>query len=59
MTVLLTKREAAARLRVSVRSLDRLRSQGQIRTVRVRGVVRITESDIERFVAEHTKGGAK
>jgi excisionase family DNA binding protein len=51
---LLTKREAADRLSVSVRSLDRLRSVGAIRTVRVRGSVRITEAEIERFVTKNT-----
>lgn len=53
-TKLLTKREAADRLSVSVRSLDRLRSVGAIRTVRVRGSVRITESEIEKFVTKNT-----
>jgi excisionase family DNA binding protein len=53
-TTLLTKREAADRLRVSVRSLDRLRSMGQIGTVKVRNSVRITESEIERFINKNT-----
>jgi excisionase family DNA binding protein len=53
-TRLLTKREAADRLSVSVRSLDRLRSVGAIRTVRVRGSVRITEAEIEKFIQKHT-----
>jgi excisionase family DNA binding protein len=59
MTVLLTKKEAADRLRVSVRSLDRLRSQGQLRTVQVRGAVRITESEIERFITQSTAKAVK
>jgi excisionase family DNA binding protein len=54
MTVLLTKKEAADRLRVSVRSLDRLRSMGQLKTVKVRGSVRITDSELERFIIKHT-----
>lgn len=53
-TLLLTKSEAADRLRVSVRSLDRLRSVGAIRTVRVRGSVRIAEAEIEKFITKHT-----
>lgn len=51
---LLTKREAADRLSVSVRSLDRLRSVGAIRTVRVRGSVRITEAEVEKFITKNT-----
>lgn len=53
-TMLLTKTEAADRLRISVRSLDRLRSVGAIRTVRIRGSVRVTEAEIERFITKHT-----
>lgn len=53
-TALLTKKEAADRLRVSVRSLDRLRSRGAIRAVRVLGVVRIAEGEIERFIGKYT-----
>ena len=58
-TKLLTKREAADRLSVSVRSLDRLRSVGAIRTVRVRGSVRITESEIEKFVTKNRPGSTE
>lgn len=53
-TMLLTKREAADRLRVSVRSLDRLRSVGAIKTVQIRGSVRVAETEIERFITKHT-----
>ena len=55
MTIMLTKKEAADRLRCSVRSLDRLRLQGPIETVQVRGSVRITEAEIED--REVTEGG--
>ncbi|MFO0800498.1 MAG: helix-turn-helix domain-containing protein [Gemmataceae bacterium] len=55
MTIpLLTKSEAADRLRISVRSLDRLRSVGAIRAVRVRGSVRIAEAEIEKFITKNT-----
>lgn len=53
-TVLLTKREAADRLRVSVRSIDRLRSVGRIKAVNVGCAVRIAEAEIERFISKHT-----
>jgi len=56
-TTLLTKNEAAERLRISVRSLDRLRSQGEIRTVQVRGAVRITDAEVERFIVRNTTKG--
>jgi excisionase family DNA binding protein len=55
--ILLTKKEAAERLRISVRSLDRLRSQEQLRTVQVRGTVRITEAEVERFIVRNTTKG--
>ena len=54
ITMLLTKTEAADRLRISVRSLDRLRSVGAIKTVRIRGSGRIAESEIEKFVTKNT-----
>ncbi len=53
-TALLTKAEAADRLRISVRSLDRLRSVGAIKTVRIRGSVRVADAEIERFITKHT-----
>jgi hypothetical protein len=53
-TVLLKKHEAADRLRISVRSLDRLRSRGKLTTVKVCGAVRITEPEIERFIINNT-----
>ena len=57
MTALLTKKEVADRLRISIRSLDRLRSQGQLRTVQVRGAVRITDAEVERFIVRNTTKG--
>jgi len=57
--ILLTKKEAADRLRCSVRSLDRLQSQGTIKTVKVRGSVRITEAEIERFITKNTAKAVK
>lgn len=53
-TSLLTKREAAAALRVSERTLDRLRAMGQLRVVRVRGVVRVSAAEIEKFIVKQT-----
>ena len=53
-TALLTKKEAADRLRISVRSLDRLRSAGRIGTVKVLNSVRIAEIEIEKFITKNT-----
>jgi hypothetical protein len=42
-----------------VRSLDRLRSVGAIKIVKVRGAVRITESEIEQFITKNTAKAVK
>jgi excisionase family DNA binding protein len=51
---LLSKNEAADCLSVSVRTLDRMRSLGQLRAVKVAGAVRFTEEEIERFIHRNT-----
>jgi len=56
MSRLLTKREAADRLRVSVRTLDRLRSEGGVKATKVRGAVRFSEAEIQRYIDRHTGG---
>ena len=52
---LLTKREASALLAVSIRTLDRLRSMGEIQAVKVRGAVRFDPAAIAKYVAGHTR----
>ena len=47
---LLTKKEAAARLAISTRTLDRMVAQGMIEKVFVLAVVRFRESDINEIV---------
>ncbi len=54
MDQLLTKRQAAALLSISVRTLDRMRSTGEIQATVVRGSVRFDPTAIERYVARHT-----
>ena len=54
MERLLSKKEAADVLAVSIRTLDRMRSTGEILAVKVRGVVRFHPAAIERYVARHT-----
>jgi excisionase family DNA binding protein len=54
MNRLLNKKEAAARLAVSVRTLDRMRSTGEIQAVMVRGAVRFDPAVIDRYIVRHT-----
>jgi excisionase family DNA binding protein len=54
MMRLLNKKEAAARLAVSVRTLDRMRSTGEISAVKVRGAVRFDPAAIDRYIMRHT-----
>jgi excisionase family DNA binding protein len=51
---LLTKQQAADLLSVSVRTLDRMRSTGEIQATMVRGSVRFAPDAIERYIAKHT-----
>jgi excisionase family DNA binding protein len=53
-TALLTKRETATLLRISTRTLDRLRAGGQLRATKVLGTVRFTAAELDRFIAKHT-----
>jgi hypothetical protein len=52
--VLCDRPEAAAFLRVSLRTLDRLRDLGDLKWVRIAGCVRFKAEDLEQFVREHT-----
>jgi excisionase family DNA binding protein len=56
MDRLLSKREAAALLAISIRTLDRMRSTGEIQAVKVRGAVRFTPAAIERYVQKRMSG---
>ena len=50
--LLLTKAEAAARLGVSVRTVERLVAAGRLPLVRVEGAPRLRVADVEAFVAD-------
>jgi len=50
---LLTKHEAAARLRMKWRALDYLRAEGRIPFVKFGGKVLFLPSDLDRFVSKH------
>ena len=48
---LMTRAEAAEYLRVSVRTIDRLRAEGALSTVRVAGAVRLRRAELQLIVA--------
>jgi Helix-turn-helix domain len=52
---LISRQDAAATLGVSVRTVDRLRAEGQLETWPVRGRAMITVASLERFLACETK----
>lgn len=57
VSLLLTKREAASELRVSVRQIERLVAADRLRTIRVGRAVRIRRVDLDGYVAA-LAGGA-
>lgn len=57
VTGLLTKDEVAHRLHLSVRSVDRLRTQGLLPAVRVLNTVRFDAADVERFIRSQRGSG--
>jgi excisionase family DNA binding protein len=56
--LLLTKRDASALLRVSVRTVERLIASGSLRTVTVSASPRIRRSDLEAYVNSLTTAPA-
>ena len=56
--LLLTKRDASALLRVSVRTVERLIASGSLRTVTVSASPRIRRSDLEAYVNSLTTSPA-
>ena len=52
---LYTIREAAARLAVSARTLERLVDVGRVRTVRIGVQIRISEAELRRIVRDGTQ----
>jgi excisionase family DNA binding protein len=57
MNGLLGKKEAADRLGISERTLDRERCKGLIPWVQVRGQVKFRPEHLEKYIDHHTKGG--
>jgi excisionase family DNA binding protein len=56
---LMTKREVAERLSISTRTLDRIRSMGEIKAVRVGGQVRFRPEDVEKFISRILLAGTR
>ena len=54
---LIDKEEAATYLRVSVRTLDRLRVVGELKSIKIAGCVRFRVADLEEYLRQHTTGG--
>ena len=50
MNQLLTKAEIAGMLAVSPRTVDRLRTSGELRAIRVRGRVRFRPEDLAAYI---------
>ena len=56
MTELMNKKEAAARLRVSERTIDRERDARRLNFVRVGGKVFFTQEIVEEYIRNQTTG---
>jgi excisionase family DNA binding protein len=59
MVRLLDKTEVAEQLKVSVRSVDRLRQDGELKAVPVRGRVRFTQEQVNSYIKRASKGGRR
>jgi len=56
---LLTRKEAAERLRISTRTLDDMAAAGEIQPVRIRGRVLYAPETLEAYVRRNAGGGRK
>ena len=56
MSELMTKKEAAAHLRVSARTLDRYRAANLVRAVKLRGIVRLRRADLDNLLRKGLEG---
>jgi excisionase family DNA binding protein len=54
---LMSRRQAARYLGISMRSLDRLRHEGAIEVVRIRGRVLVRPESVQAFVTKQTHQG--
>ena len=56
MVHLLSRGDVADLLGVSMRTVDRLRAEGELRSVLVRGCVRFTAADVQAYIDAQRKG---
>jgi excisionase family DNA binding protein len=56
--VLLTDQASADRLGVSLATVRRMRRDGELAFVRVRGAVRVPQSELQSYMAANRLGGA-
>lgn len=56
---LLTTSEVASRLRVSVRTVQRMARDEQLRRVRIRGAWRIVAADVDALIAPASTSGSR
>jgi excisionase family DNA binding protein len=57
--LLFDRPQAAKRLAISLRTLDAMLAEGQIRPTRLRGSVRISAAELERIARDGTNGPAR
>lgn len=55
MDKLLTKVQASEILQVSTRTIDRIRSMGRLKAIKVRGSIRFRPADLETYIMKGTK----
>ncbi len=51
-----TKVEVARLLKVSTRTVDRLRSEGKLKSLKINKVVRFSRADVDNFMRRSAKG---
>jgi excisionase family DNA binding protein len=59
MMKLIERSEVASLLGVSLRTVDRLRSSGELRAIRIRGSIRFAAQDVEAYVASKRQAGGR
>lgn len=57
--ILLTRKEAAENLTVSVRSIDRMISTQELSAIKIRGSIRIPLTEIENYIEKKIKNTQK
>lgn len=56
MTAMLTREEVAGLLKVSLRTVDRLRTRGELKAVKVMGTIRFKAEAVQAFIEAAPNG---